>query len=276
MRKLVKKYLAGIIGVAIAVVVFIVPFTFIFLTASKWRTESGLLEFSLPSTWAFTDNLIAVIEYNDFVILRAFWNSTLLTVFSVAILTILAAMAAWVIARRNTRLSRVVNYVILAGLMIPPAVVPTIFLLQGLGIYATFPSMVLLEIAFNTSFTVMIFRAFIGSIPREIDEAAILDGASPLRLFFSVIFPLLRSVMFTAIILNSVFVFNDFVNPLYFLPGDENVTVQLTLFNFQSQFLTRFNWLFMNILLITIPMIVLFAFFNKRIVAGMTAGAVKG
>lgn len=276
MRKLAKKYLAGIIGVAIAVVVFIIPFTFIFLTASKWRTESGLLEFSLPSTWAFTDNLVAVIEYNDFVILRAFWNSTLLTVFSVAILTILAAMAAWVIARRNTRLSRAVNYLILAGLMIPPAVVPTIFLLQGLGIYGTFPSMVLLEIAFNTSFTVMIFRAFIGSIPREIDEAAILDGASPLRLFFSVIFPLLRSVMFTAIILNSVFVFNDFVNPLYFLPGDENVTVQLTLFNFQSQFLTRFNWLFMNILLITIPMILLFAFFNKRIVAGMTAGAVKG
>jgi len=276
MKKLAKKYLAGIIGVAIAVVIFIVPFTFIFLTASKWRTESGLLEFSLPSTWAFTDNLIAVIQYNDFVILRAFWNSTVLTVTSVAIVTILAAMAAWVIARRNTRLSRAVNYLILAGLMIPPAVVPTIFLLQGLGIYATFPSMVLLEVAFNTSFTVMIFRAFIGSIPREIDEAAILDGASPLRLFFSVIFPLLRSVMFTAIILNSVFVFNDFVNPLYFLPGDENVTVQLTLFNFQDQFLTRFNWLFMNILLITIPMIVLFAFFNRRIVAGMTAGSVKG
>lgn len=276
MKKLAKKYLAGIIGVAIAVVIFIVPFTFIFLTASKWRTESGLLEFSLPSTWAFTDNLVAVIQYNDFVILRAFWNSTVLTVTSVAIVTILAAMAAWVIARRNTRLSRAVNYLILAGLMIPPAVVPTIFLLQGLGIYATFPSMVLLEVAFNTSFTVMIFRAFIGSIPREIDEAAILDGASPLRLFFSVIFPLLRSVMFTAIILNSVFVFNDFVNPLYFLPGDENVTVQLTLFNFQDQFLTRFNWLFMNILLITIPMIVLFAFFNRRIVAGMTAGSVKG
>jgi raffinose/stachyose/melibiose transport system permease protein len=91
-----------------------------------------------------------------------------------------------------------------------------------------------------------------------------------------VIFPLLRSVMFTAIILNSVFVFNDFVNPLYFLPGDENATIQLTLFNFQSQFLTRFNWLFMDILLITVPMIVMFAFFNKRIVAGMTAGSVKG
>jgi raffinose/stachyose/melibiose transport system permease protein len=74
----------------------------------------------------------------------------------------------------------------------------------------------------------------------------------------------------------SISVFNDFVNPLYFLPGDENVTVQLTLFNFQSQFITKYNLLFMNILLITIPLLVLFLFFNRKIVAGMTAGAVKG
>lgn len=276
MKKLIRKYGWGLIGVAVATLVFIVPFAFIFLTASKWRTESGQLEFSLPTSWALTDNFFAVIQYNDFMILKAFWNSTVLTVFSVLIVTVLAAMAAWVIARRDTKISRFFNTLILAGLMIPPAVVPTILLLQGLGIYGTFPSMILIEVAFATSFTIMMFRAFISSIPREIDEAAIIDGASPLRLFFSVIFPLLRSVMFTSIILNSVFVFNDFVNPLYFLPGDENATIQLTLFNFQSQFLTRFNWLFMDILLVTIPMVIMFAFFNKRIVAGMTAGAVKG
>lgn len=276
MVKFVKKYGWGLVAVAIATVVFIVPFSFIFLTASKWRTESSMLKFTWPTEWAFTDNLVAVIQFNDFMILRAFWNSTVLTVLSVGIVTVLAAMAAWIISRRDTKMSRFFNFLILSGLMIPPAVVPTILLLQGLGIYGTFPSMVLIEVAFCTSFTVMMFRAFIASIPREIDEAAILDGASPLRLFFSVIFPLLRSVMFTSIILNSVFVFNDFVNPLYFLPGDENATIQLTLFNFQSQFLTRYNWLFMDILLVTIPMVVMFAFFNKRIVAGMTAGAVKG
>lgn len=276
MVKFVKKYGWGLVAVAIATVVFIVPFSFIFLTASKWRTESSMLKFTWPTEWAFTDNLVAVIQFNDFMILRAFWNSTVLTVLSVGIVTVLAAMAAWIISRRDTKTSRFFNVLILSGLMIPPAVVPTILLLQGLGIYGTFPSMVLIEVAFCTSFTVMMFRAFIASIPREIDEAAILDGASPLRLFFSVIFPLLRSVMFTSIILNSVFVFNDFVNPLYFLPGDENATIQLTLFNFQSQFLTRYNWLFMDILLVTIPMVVMFAFFNKRIVAGMTAGAVKG
>ena len=78
------------------------------------------------------------------------------------------------------------------------------------------------------------------------------------------------------IVVQSVFVFNDFVNPLYFLPGDENATVQLTLLNFQSQFSTQYNLLFMDILLITIPPLVMFMFFNRQIVAGMTAGAVKG
>ena len=108
------------------------------------------------------------------------------------------------------------------------------------------------------------------------DEAATIDGAGPVRLFFSVIFPLLRSVTVTVIVVQSVAIFNDFVHPLYFLPGDENATVQLTLFNFQSQFDTAYNLLFADILLITIPPLIMFMFFNRKIVAGMTAGAVKG
>ena len=87
---------------------------------------------------------------------------------------------------------------------------------------------------------------------------------------------MLRSVTVTAIVVQSVFVFNDFVNPLYFLPGDENATVQLTLFNYQSQYNTQYNLLFADILLITIPPLLMFLFFNRRIVEGMTAGAVKG
>ena len=80
----------------------------------------------------------------------------------------------------------------------------------------------------------------------------------------------------TVVVVQSVFVFNDFVNPLYFLPGDQNATVQLTLYNFQSQYETQYNLLFTNILLITIPPLVMYLFFNRQIVAGMTAGAIKG
>ncbi len=90
------------------------------------------------------------------------------------------------------------------------------------------------------------------------------------------ILPLLRSVIVTVVVVQSVAVFNDFTNPLYFLPGEQNATVQLTLFNFQSQFNTNFNLLFMDILLITVPPLVMYIFFNRQIVAGLTAGAVKG
>ena len=122
--------------------------------------------------------------------------------------------------------------------------VPTIWVLQGLGLFKTLPGLILVEVAFGLSFSVLLFRAFMATIPRELDEAAIIDGAGPLRLFFRVIFPLLRPVVVTVIVVQSVVVFNDFVNPLYFLPGDDNATVQLTLFNFQSQFNTQWNLLF--------------------------------
>ena len=116
----------------------------------------------------------------------------------------------------------------------------------------------------------------VASIPRELDEAAVIDGAGPVRLFFRVIFPLLKSVIVTIVLVESVNIFNDFTNPLYFLPGEQNATVQLTIYNFAGQFTSQYNLLFMDILLITIPPLILYIFFNRQIVAGMTSGAVKG
>jgi raffinose/stachyose/melibiose transport system permease protein len=272
----IRGLISGISGILVTSILFIVPFIFILTVAMKTRQEANLLQFSWPEEMAFFENFIAVIEFRDNTVLRAFINSTVLTVASVTLMIVFGAMIAYVIQRRPSRVSKLINGFVLAGLIIPPAVVPTIFLMQTLGLFKTLHGLVFIEVAFGLSFTILLFRAFIATIPRELDEAAIIDGAGPLRLFFQVVFPLLKSVIVTAVILQSIFVFNDFQNPLYFLPGDDNVTVQLTLFNFQSQFLSQFNLLFMDILLITIPMLVLFLIFNKRIVAGMTSGAVKG
>jgi raffinose/stachyose/melibiose transport system permease protein len=136
--------------------------------------------------------------------------------------------------------------------------------------------MILIEATFGLSFCILLFRAFVSTIPRELDEAAIIDGAGPMRLFFTVVLPLLKPVVVTVIVVQAVAVFNDFVGPLYFLPGDANATVQLTLYNFQSQAVSQWNLLFMDILLITIPPLIMYIFFNRQIVAGMTSGAVKG
>jgi raffinose/stachyose/melibiose transport system permease protein len=271
------RLISGIVGIALTFVLFVVPFIFIGVTAVKSRSEAGRLEFSLPTEgFFFLENLIAVFETRDYMVVRAFWNSTVLTVASVTLMVIAGAMIAYVLQRRRSKWNGLITGLVLAGLIIPPAVVPTIWVMQGIGLFKTLHGLVLIEVAFGLAFCILLFRAFIATIPKELDEAAIIDGAGSIRLFFQVIFPLLKSVIFTVVILQSIFVFNDFQNPLYFLPGDQNATVQLTLFNFQSQFLTAYNLLFMNILIITIPMFLLFIFFNKRIVAGMTAGAVKG
>jgi raffinose/stachyose/melibiose transport system permease protein len=275
-RKPRPNYLLSLAAILISTVVFLIPFAFVLLTAFKDRQQASLLDFSWPHQFRFVQNFVEVVEARDYLLIIAYINSTILTVASVAIVVVLAAMVAYVLQRRAGRWTGLINFLVLSGLIIPPAVVPTIWVLQRLGLFRTMPGLILVEVAFGLSFCVLLFRAFIATIPRELDEAAIIDGAGPLRLFFRVIFPLLRSVIVTVIVVQSVAVFNDFVNPLYFLPGEENATVQLTLYNFYSQFNTQYNLLFTDILLVTIPPLIMFLFFNRQIVAGMTAGAVKG
>ena len=272
----ISRYAISIAAIVVSVIVFLVPFAFIVLTALKDRKEAGLREFSWPSTIHLWDNLTAVIKARDYMLITAFMNSIILTVASVVLMVVFGAMVGFVLQRRPGPWTRYVNFLVLAGLIIPPAVVPTIWVLQSLGLFKTLHGMVLIEVAYGLSFSVLLFRAFIATIPRELDEAAIMDGAGPVRLFFQIILPLLRPVTVTVVVVQSVTIFNDFTNPLYYLPGKENVTVQLTLYNFQSMFDTQYNLLFMNILLITIPPFLVFLFFNRQIVAGMTAGAVKG
>jgi raffinose/stachyose/melibiose transport system permease protein len=272
----VRRYIVGGVAILASLVVFVVPFVFIVLMAFKTRKEASLRGFTLPGEWHIWDNFWDVVSTRDFMLVTAFINSIILTVASVALLVVLGAMVGFVLQRRVTRWTPVVNFFVLMGLIVPPAVVPTIWVLQGLGLFKTLHGMVLIEVAYGLSFSVLLFRAFVASIPRELDEAAIIDGAGPLRVFFLVILPLLRPVAVTVGVVQSVTIFNDFTNPLYYLPGKENVTVQLTLYNFQSQFSTSYNLLFMNILLITIPPLVAYVFFNRQIVAGLTAGAVKG
>ena len=275
MRK-ARGVLLEVVVLAVAAVVFLVPFGFILLTAVKDENESAQLDLSWPTSWALMDNIRHVVSAQDYILVTAMKNSVILTVVSVALLVVLASMVGFVLQRRAGRVANVVGVLLLAGLITPPAVVPTIWVLQEIGLFKTLPGLILVEVAYTLPYSVLLFRAFMATIPRELDEAALIDGCSGLDLFFRIIFPLLRPVVITVIITTSVFIFSDFVNPLYFLPGDENATVQLTLFNFQSQFSTQWNLLFMNVVIITIPILIAFIFFNRKIVEGMTAGAVKG
>ena len=274
--KNVRGTLIGSASIVVTFVVFIIPFLFVISIAGKSVREAADLKFSTPTRFVLLDNLVQVVQARDFIMVIAFINSVILTVVSVAVLVVLGSMIAYVLQRRTGKLNVAVGLLVLAGLIVPPAVVPTIWVLQSVGLFKTMPGLILVEIAFGLPFCILLFRAFIAGIPRELDEAARVDGASPIRTFFQVIFPVLRSVIMTVIILQSVAIYNDFQNPLYFLPGTQNATVQLTLFNFQSQFNTQYNLLFAGILLVAIPPLIMFIFFNRKIVEGMAAGSVKG
>ena len=275
-RKFIASVWLDVVSLIVIGIVFVVPFVFILLTAAKTRAEAALFQFTWPSKFQLFENLREVMAFGNNRMFLALWNSTILTVGSVTLIVLISALVAFVMQRRADRVASVVSSIMLAGLIIPPAVVPTIFLLQWLGIYKTLLGLILVEVAFTMPFATLIFRAFMASIPREIDEAAIMDGASPMRVFFSIILPLLQPAIITVIVVSSVGIYNDFVNPLYFLPGSQNVTAQLTLYSFLSQFSSQWNLLFADVVVITILPLIMFIFFQRQLVSGMTTGAVKG
>ncbi|MCI9442509.1 MAG: carbohydrate ABC transporter permease [Ruminococcus sp.] len=267
--------LGDILGVLVTAVIFLVPFYFMLVQSLKSKAEANKLSISWPSELHF-ENYIEVFKHGNYQLVTAFKNSGILTLFTVLGLLVTAAMAAYVIQRRRDKIMGGIQALIMLGLMIPAAILPTINLLQTLHIYKTMFSMVMIEIALQTPFAIMLYRGYMASIPRELEEAARIDGCTRWQIFWKVIFPLLKPIQATLIILVGVQTFNDFTNPLYFLPGSENTTVQLTLYSYQGQLASSFNLLFADIIVITLPMLVLFVIFNKKIVDGMVAGSVKG
>lgn len=274
--KNLKKASVEIIAVILAIVLYGIPFYAVVINSFKSRTEAAEMNLDWPSSFYILENYTEVLTVLDGVLLRAFYNSIVITLLSVFGVVIAGSMAGFVLQRRTSRATGIITSLILAGLMIPPAIVPTIWVLEGIGLFRTLSGMILVMIALQIPFTTILYKSFMVSIPREIDESATVDGCGGLRLFFSIIFPLLKPVTSTIIVLSSITIYNDFVHPLYFLPGAQNVTVQLTLFNFLSRYGTDWNYLLANVVLVALPPLVLFIFFNKKIVSGMTAGAIKG
>ncbi len=276
MKKFLKKNWIDFVAIPIGLFIFAAPFYFIFVTASKNAKESFQFNFNFGEKFLLWENIKTVLATDDGIVIRAFINSTILTVVSVTLVVFVSSMAAFVFARRPSKWTTLANIMVLAGLVVPPAIVPTIWVLQKLNLFKTMQGLILIEVAYSAAFAILIYKSFIASIPKEIDEAAAMDGCTGFSLYRRIIFPLLMPVNVTIIVTTSVAIFNDFTNPLYFLPGAENTTVQLTLYYFSSAYLTQYNLLFTDILLITIPPLIVFIIFNKRIVSGLTAGSVKG
>jgi raffinose/stachyose/melibiose transport system permease protein len=275
MKRKLLRFTIEVVAVALALVIFGIPLSYVVTNAGKTTTEAAQMSIALPQKPQYLKNFSTVISTSNYMLPRAFMNSTIITVASIAMLLGVSSMAGFVLERRKGKGISWINFLVLAGLMIPPAVVPTIWVLKSIGLYKSMIGLELIEAALAFPFSVLLYRGYMGAIPRELDEASFIDGCTGLDLFVKVIFPLMKPVSATIAVITAISVFNDFVNPLYFLPGAKNVTVQLTLYNYISQYLNRWNLLFADILLISIPPLIFFIFFNKKIVSGMVAGAVK-
>ena len=275
-----KRSLGSKLGEALALVVTIfthwVVFYFIFINACKNRTEAARLSLSLPTEWNLFENLAYVWNYNDHVFLRSFLNSVTITVSTIVVLVLVSSMTAFVLQRRGGRLTLASDKIVLAGLVAPLSIIPTYWMLNLLHLANTIPGLVLVEIAIMFPFSTMLYKGYIASLPREIDEAAIVDGCGPWRLFFRIELSLIKPITATVVILRSIIVYNDFINPMYFLSGSRSSTVQLCIYTFQSAFSTDWGHLFAAILIVSLPPMLVFLVLNKKIMEGVTMGAVKG
>ncbi|MFB7919108.1 carbohydrate ABC transporter permease [Streptomyces sp. NPDC056061] len=252
--------------------VFLAPLYLVLLTSLKSSNEAQTMSFALPRSWQI-DNYLTVIETGD--ALQALMNSVLISVAVTAGTILVCSLAAFVIARRPGRVTGGVYSYLLTGLIAPFAFIPAIRLLQEIGLGGSYTGLILTDIAVQIPFITLIYVGFIRQLPREIDEAALLDGAGSLRLFFTIIFPLLRPVSSTALIMVFTYAWNEFQNVLFLIPDADRWTLPMSVFTFQTTHSYDYSLVCANLVLTMLPVVAVYLAAQKYIVSGMVAGAVK-
>lgn len=236
--------------------------------------QSSPLGLPTPPTGA---NLQAVLGREDGLYWSALINSVQITVLSVLALTLLSAMLAHYLVRSTARWTRPALLMLLAGLMIPPAVIlqPVTQVLGAVGLMNSVVGVVCANVAYYLPFGVFVFSGFIGTVPVEMEEAASIDGASRFRLFWQVVFPTLRPAAASVMIFLGVWVWNDFLTPLIVLGPESGTTVTVGVYRSVGEYSTNFGTLYAFSFLASLPVLLFFVALQKQFVAGLTAGAVK-
>ena len=205
-------------------------------------------------------------------------TSVIVTVATIVLVVPLSAMVAYYISRWDTRIARGLLLFLLFGLMLPPQVVliPTVVILQKLHLMFTYWGLILNFAAYFLPFGVFVFSGFIRTVPRELDEAAMLDGASSLKTFWRIVFPLLRPATASVVIVTAVWAWNDFISPLIILGAAHGATVTTGVYLAVGQFSVDYAQEFGIMFLASLPILALFLVLQRHFVSGLTAGGTKG
>lgn len=272
-EKKLSAILTNVIAWAISAVCMI-PLLLILFNSLKNSNAASDMNLKLPGSIEWS-NFLNVIEKGKLGA-SSFANSILYSVCSVAVCVLLAAMAAYVLSRNGSKFYRVIYMYLVLGITMPINYVALTKVMMFLHINNTRLGIILLYAAMQLPFSVFLIHGFVARIPRELDEAAVIDGCGSTRLFISIILPLLKPALATVIVLTFLNTWNEFVSPLYFLSSSDKWPMTLSIYNFFGMYFKEWNLVCADILLTSLPVILVYLAGQKYIVSGMIAGAVKG
>ncbi|MGG1679340.1 carbohydrate ABC transporter permease [Neobacillus sp. NRS-1170] len=252
----------------------IYPIIWLALSGLKSNSDFFLNTWSLPKEWLWSNYKAAW----DTGIGQFFLNSVLVTLVSVLSVLLLGSMAAFGLSRFHFKGQNLVLVLILSGLMLAPQVslIPLFKLLQGLGLYNTYWALILPYVAFQLPFAIFLMRSYFLSIPRELEESAIIDGCNSWKVYWHIIIPMGKPIIASCALLAGMNVWNEFMFALVFVEDSALRTIPVGLMNLRSQLNTNFGIQLAGLAISALPMIIAYILFQKQFVRGLSAGSVKG
>jgi raffinose/stachyose/melibiose transport system permease protein len=268
--------LAREITFVVGALVFCVPLYLLAVISLKGPDEALVAPLSLPSSPEL-GNYSAAAHSEPVSMLSAMVNSAVITLATVVLLIVLGSLCAYAIARHRSQLSSTLYYLFVIGIILPhqAAILPLFSALKEVGLTGSRLGVILVYTGFMMPLTVFLYAGFMRGVPREYEEAAEVDGASPMRLYWRVVFPLVRPVTWTVAILTGLFVWNDLFVSLVFLSGTSHATLPVALYSFAEVSLGQWQLVFAAVAIAILPALVFYVLAQRRIVAGF-AGGIKG
>ncbi|MGE5592049.1 MAG: carbohydrate ABC transporter permease [Bacillota bacterium] len=270
---------------ALIFVAYFSPFYILVVNAFKSRFEVLTRVLQLPSDWGqVVDNFKAVTQNPNLQFWSAALSSVIITALSLAIIVLFSSMAAWVLVRSKSKASGWIFMLYVAAMVIPFQVVMLplvawmhmIELKLGVPMLRTYHGTIFAYLGFGSSLSIFLYHGFIKGIPYELEQAAVIDGATRPQVFFRIVFPILRPITVTVLVLNGIWIWNDYLLPLLMLGiGNPIRTIPLAVAGFIGSFVKQWELIMLALVLAIIPVVILYLFAQKHIIKGMVEGSIK-
>ncbi|WP_276856022.1 carbohydrate ABC transporter permease [Intestinimonas timonensis] len=277
-----KRKVTNALAMAGLIIIFIAyMFPFVMVVINSLKEKRDIIK--SPFSWLFTikglsfDNFVKAFTQMDF--LNAFKNSLIVTVCSTVLVTLLAAMLAYYIVRHNNKISKITFALMVASMIIPfqAIMIPLVSIYGGtLNVLNHRITLIFMHTGFSMAMSVFMFHGFIkGNIPIALEEAAYIDGCTHTQTFFKIVLPLLKPIISTMVILNSLAFWNDYLLPSLVLTDKELLTLPLSTYSFYGTYSADYGTIMAGLLLCVIPILILYVILQKQIIGGVVSGAVK-